>query len=62
MALLESGELTGNSLESYTLNYSSDAYSGVANHYGIVKEIRIGQSATKSLYERKAQRLSILVV
>ena len=50
--------MTGKPLELYLLTYNGDIYKGKNNYLGIVKKIKIGQSASKHLdTEMKVQRL-----
>lgn len=52
-------ELTGIPLEPYPLTYHGDIDKGVANYNGIVKEIRIGQSASKYLVKDKGSTTDV---
>lgn len=45
-------KLTGNPLEFILLTYHGNIGKGVANHNGIVKKNKIGQSAGKYPYEK----------
>jgi hypothetical protein len=55
--LIKLCELTGNPLELYTPTYPSNRDKGAANYSDTVKEIEIGQSASKLLKQKKVQRL-----
>ena len=41
--------MTGTPLELYTLTYDRNIHKGIANHNDIVKEVKIGKSASKIL-------------